>query len=267
MKHRAFTLVELLVVIAIILVLVGILVPTLTGVMESGRRGKCTSNVKSIGKALHEYASDRSAALPSFESTNGAWQYVGYYNNMPGDPYIADGTRPLFMLMYTFEGGAVKAVNYISPAAFICPSVSSAAKDPIAYATQVGFTSYQNISYSYQHQTRIATTSWPLSLINDPARVILADKNPLTAYSGTSLSRGGTTCYRLDPTGRAHSSNSANHNYAGQQVLRLDASVSWQTLPTLGIAGDNIWDPSNLLTGNLTGYEVPKSADDIFLVP
>jgi prepilin-type N-terminal cleavage/methylation domain-containing protein len=61
---RAFTLVELLVVIAIIGVLVALLLPAVQAAREAARRAQCASQVKQIGVALHNYATQRGAFPP-----------------------------------------------------------------------------------------------------------------------------------------------------------------------------------------------------------
>jgi prepilin-type N-terminal cleavage/methylation domain-containing protein len=88
-RLRAFSLVELLVVIALIAVLAGLLLPALTQTTIRAKRIACTSNLRQLGMAWFNYASDSGGRLvcnlPFFDSGDPnleAW-FTGYADRLP----------------------------------------------------------------------------------------------------------------------------------------------------------------------------------------
>jgi prepilin-type N-terminal cleavage/methylation domain-containing protein/prepilin-type processing-associated H-X9-DG protein len=65
-RNRGFTLIELLVVIGIIAVLLGILIPVVTGARNSAKKTQCAAHLRTIGQAMTAYAGDIDRKLPVF---------------------------------------------------------------------------------------------------------------------------------------------------------------------------------------------------------
>jgi prepilin-type N-terminal cleavage/methylation domain-containing protein/prepilin-type processing-associated H-X9-DG protein len=63
-KNNGFTLVELLVVIAIIGILISLLLPAIQAAREAARKSQCANNLRQIGVALNNYASQNGSRFP-----------------------------------------------------------------------------------------------------------------------------------------------------------------------------------------------------------
>jgi prepilin-type N-terminal cleavage/methylation domain-containing protein len=91
-RKRAFTLIELLVVVAIIALLISILLPSLQGAREQGKRAKCLANMKSISQASVAYASEdkREIITPISQMAASTANYQGWsgaFQRMDNGPY------------------------------------------------------------------------------------------------------------------------------------------------------------------------------------
>jgi len=109
-KNSGFTLIELLVVIAIIAILAAILFPVFAMAREAGRRATCVSNLRQMGGALKQYASENSERFPylamQYESKGTAQNGVEILAMKPGYQYWTDMIAPYCK----------------DPGVFVCPS-------------------------------------------------------------------------------------------------------------------------------------------------
>ena len=109
-KQTGFTLIELLVVISIIVILMGILLPTLSRVRDLGNRAVCLSHVKNLITAVHAYAMDYEGRIPSsVEQHNAAWNFFCWVNFTDPPNWICLGRL--------YGTGVIK-----DPEIFYCPA-------------------------------------------------------------------------------------------------------------------------------------------------
>lgn len=123
-RGRAFTLVELLVAIAVMVVLIGLLVPSLAGVREQARRIVCASNQRQIGLATHMFSDENKGQLPPSVFLP---VYTPNAEYRPQDMvmvHLDEKTRAVIYSGQLWDGlGYLYDQQYLpAPSVFYCPS-------------------------------------------------------------------------------------------------------------------------------------------------
>ena len=72
-RRFGFTLIELLVVISIIAVLISLITPAVQSARRAARRMQCLNNVRNVGLAIQNFASQNGGTLPALEDGTNGW--------------------------------------------------------------------------------------------------------------------------------------------------------------------------------------------------
>jgi prepilin-type processing-associated H-X9-DG protein len=122
MRRRALTLVELLAIIAIIGILIALLLPAVQTAREASRQTQCTSNMRQVALAIHEYESAY-RVLPTTAYANYSFhvQLLPYIEQTPVYERITFSTNAM-----DYEG----PLNYVRVPVFECPSDDSRLRVP-----------------------------------------------------------------------------------------------------------------------------------------
>lgn len=265
-RRNAFTLIELLVVMAIILLLVGIIVPALTPVMELARRQKCGTNLKTLVSNMRVYAGSNDQFYPSAyddDSPDASKLKILGSNNVGVDRLLATPlaghsgpSRSLYLM--------VRNKYTTNLDVYICPStenisgpVDGTGKAVVNQTLDYDFVSGQQLSYSYQsNKNGGAGRYWPVSTSSDPGLIVLADRSPIAGTAGDDpnswASTPAATAYQtwtplaapgVDTHGGLDKfdKNSYNHGLSsqtgygeGQNVVDIGSAARWTTTPNCG---------------------------------
>lgn len=198
---RGFSLVDVLVTIAVIAVLIGLLLPTLSGVREATRQIVCRSNVRQHGFGIALFADDRNGNIPSSI-------FAGQQPNLTTYARTTDVNQPWEGLGHLFNEGYLNAGGV-----FYCPS------------------------HTGSHPQSEYAARWIAPIEGIPSTMLEIITN--FQYRGAVSARNGGAGLSL-PTmnGRAalvadalRTQSDFNHQI-GTNVLRADLSANWYADPS-----------------------------------
>ena len=149
-RRRGFTLVELLVVMAIIALLVSMLVPNLSRMMELARRTQCATNLKSLGDGWAAYWSAYSYRTPHmFNPLPTCSDCISQFNFMIwcGQNHTAPGQHPDWV-----NAGMLYKLKYVTVEnVYICPTIVRSRPGPWFHPTRGGFAGIYINPWPVQH--------------------------------------------------------------------------------------------------------------------
>ena len=132
MRRAAFTLIELLVVMVVILILVGILIPTITMIRRQAKDAQCTSNLQQLGIGITAFQQENNNYFPQSLS------------QMFSKGQTLEGEKPTILLCpHDGTKGGSKSFNRH-------PSMGDTSElyDP----THAGFFAYDTLKHSYMFE-------------------------------------------------------------------------------------------------------------------
>lgn len=130
---HGFTLLELLVVVAIIALLVGILLPSLSGARKQARAAACMSNLRQFGMAMRYYQQANRDYLPGEGLSDGdlpanplgPWDDRSFWANVL-PPMISSSNPTYYQMQNAHLNGGKRLPNSRDNDLFVCPQAGPA---------------------------------------------------------------------------------------------------------------------------------------------
>jgi prepilin-type N-terminal cleavage/methylation domain-containing protein/prepilin-type processing-associated H-X9-DG protein len=123
-SSRGFTLIELMVVVAVIAILAALLLGSVQGAIQSANAAKCSGNLRNIGAALIQYATDNNNCLPqryyAAQDSGYAAIILPYVGNNPAVficPSLADPDwpeQPAYGMNWYYDNANILTVQNMS---------------------------------------------------------------------------------------------------------------------------------------------------------
>jgi len=276
MKKKGFTLVELLVVIAIIAMLLAILMPALGKVRQLAQRIMCSTNCAGLGKAMLTYSNDDKYESFPVGGASGAYWHRGTSpkaakrSELRWDwriPTFTDtSTAPKYATISSCLYLLVKIAD-TTPDQFICPGSDNKKFELSNYQPHTSYpsitftdvwdfgnvddvkTNYTmgkgHMTYSYQSPLPLSTATsayvYPITTTANPAKPVLADRNPFWTYGNTAYLYTWDSSNNKPYQASLPAGNNTYHQKDGQNVLYADLHAKFEKQANVGIQQDNIY--------------------------
>jgi prepilin-type N-terminal cleavage/methylation domain-containing protein len=206
-RHCGFTLIELLVVIGILTILIGILLPVVSRVRESGRRTQCASQLRQIGLGLTRYFNDYHS-LPTRMDGLDLEHTEGLEWNNPHVFHYLKGTVDVSQIM----------LKYCGPKSlFYCPESFAGRNAETWWPYQTG-----TIAVTYQFPFWLAPGAWQIEYPN--YRRLTSDRLLACDILATDESDGSV----LEFNHRMTTSSTRIRSPVGMNELFGDGHVQWK---------------------------------------
>jgi hypothetical protein len=237
---------EMLAAAAAILLIVGVLVPTMGTARQKYRNNLCQAQLGNISRGYNSYVESNDGRQPSVTISSGSpWYMVG---NQGAENH--SNTRHIFLLV---KGGYVESRRFCCPG---CKKVQPSEIDNSQIQQLKDFPERSYVTYSF----RISCNSTKEGRLTC-RQVILSDMNPLFE----SLPNDPSVTFNVQLDKNKLTVNSRNHNGSGQNVLFGDGRVEFIKTRFIGAAKDDIFTLQD--TDIYQGCEVPSTPTDYFLAP
>ncbi len=224
---------------AIITILAGLLLPTLAGAKERGRRANCQNSLRQFILAVHMYGDDNRQQVPT-----GASNVSETDDHLP----VLCNTTSNAIVQYTSSHRLMHCPSF---ADYFIQHQSERPAEEQAYGYVIGY-NYHGGHINTPWPPLVGSNVWnsPQRLTDPPSWVLASDMNDWSPGYGQSFAphgRNGPILVGGDDFSNAgaNGASSAAIGSAGGNVGLLDGSVSWKRVQQMSTyRGSQMWDTS-----------------------
>jgi hypothetical protein len=235
-----------------IMMLFGLLNPSMKHAREVSKEALCRSNLIHVGNAFGTFAGDHDGLLPHDMKQNGAsWWYVGsaQKDRTSNTSSVMNLVKEADLSMDCLQCDANKNGKKITKA--LTPEQIACAKD-IYCRNELGY-SVRVMPNNIRKLNQFSN------------QILMADNSPLFAKLCACKGCDNVPTGVMKITPRQMFLNSSNHAGRGQNLLFSDGHVKFSSSRKVGVKRDDIYAIGYQV--NYQGNERPKTITEIFIAP